>query len=401
MEKIRRNQKLFRKRPKRSPWKIIVFILLCALAVFVGYSVAGPLYHFFAGDLSPSSSSEVLADSSSVSSALPESSDASSQPTPSSSDGMRALCFTAEELASDPQSVIDTVQECGANAVVVEIKSEDGMLSYASTLEAAGTAQAVPTGAPSLKAALSKLKAADISAVAKMSCFKDPIAYRAIPDGIVLYEPNHNIMWLDNTAAAGGKSWLNPYAQSAWEYLASIAKEAVSDGFASVLLSEVQFPDRQSSKTYFGESAAVKTRDAVLSEFVAYMETQVQAAGGEVLLSSPANAATGSEVTVYNASPLTFGANTTVVDLRTDTVTLTDGSSLNLTANPSSAIRELVTELNAAAKADTTLAVWLSCDSSTVLRAQMAALEAAGVKDMVFDAGNGDYTGISVSSVSN
>jgi hypothetical protein len=128
------------------------------------------------------------------------------------------------------------------------------------------------------------------------------------------------------------------------------------------------------------------------------METQVQAAGGEVLLSSPANAATGSEVTVYNASPLTFGANTTVVDLRTDTVTLTDGSSLNLTANPSSAIRELITELNAAAKADTTLAVWLSCDSSTVLRAQMAALEAAGVKDIVFDAGNGDYTGISVSN---
>ena len=397
MEKIRRNQKLFRKHPKRSPLKIILFILLCALAVFIGYSAAGPLYHFFTGDLQTSSSSEVSSEAS-LSSSLPESSESSSEPeqTPSSSaDGIRALCFTADELASDTQSVIDMVQDSGANAVLVEIKSEDGLLTYASTLETAQTAGAVPTDAPDLKTALSKLKAENISAIAKMSCFKDPLAHNAVKDGIVLYAPNHNIMWLDNTAAAGGKSWLNPYAQSAWQYLSSIAKEAVSDGFSSIMLSEVQFPNRQSSKAYFGEEADTKSRETILTEFVAYMETQVEAAGGDVILSVPAKAATGSDVTVFGENPLTFQASTVAIDLREDSVTLSDGSTVSLSENPASALNELMTEFAATAGSGTTLAPWLSCDSSS-LQIQISALEARGIENMIFYSEDSDYRGISV-----
>lgn len=396
MEKIRRNQKLFRKHPKRSPLKIVLFILLCALAIFVGYSVAGPLYNFFTGSLSAPSSSEPLPDSS-ITDSVSQPSDTSSEPEQTApSGGIRALCFSAEQLASDPQSVIDTVKQCGANAVLIEIKTNDGMLTYASALEAVKTAEAVPADAPSLRAALAKLKAESISAIARMSCFQDPVACRAVPDGVVLYAPNKDIMWLDNSASAGGKSWLNPYAQSAWQYLAAIAKEAVSDGFTSVLLSEVQFPNRQSSKAYFGEEAASKTREAVLSEFTAYMETQIEAAGGNVILSAPADAAAGGDVTVYGASPLTFGAKTAAIDLRVDRVTFADESTVDLEESPSSALTSVMTKLDALKTGDTSLMVWLQSGPGPALQAQIDALESAGVKDMIFYSEDGRYSGISI-----
>ena len=50
--------------------------------------------------------------------------------------------------------------------------------------------------------------------------------------------------WLDNSAAMGGKAWLNPVNEYAQSYISDLAAEAVGKGVKQVILDCVQFPSR-------------------------------------------------------------------------------------------------------------------------------------------------------------
>ena len=258
MDKIRRRRTMYRK--KRHPFRWILLILACIVLVFVGYSVAGPVMNFFRNITSsePSSSiadisseAPVSSENSSLSQPSASSSSASSQSAGAQVSGTKAVWLPVDTLTGDGlESFIALAKKTGVNAVVVDIKLEDGTLTYASNLEAPKTAGAVADDAPDLVAALTDLKDAGIKPIARMSCFKDSIAKLAIRAGAIQYKPNPQLTWLDASKANGGKSWLNPYSDVAAQYLIDIASEAVDMGFEQVMLESVQFPDKGGSTAY-------------------------------------------------------------------------------------------------------------------------------------------------------
>ncbi len=407
MDKIRRRRTMYRK--KRHPFRWILLILVCIVLVFVGYSVAGPVMNFFKNITSPdpSSSASDVSSQAPVSSESPASSQppasssaASSQPSGTQVSGTKAVWLPVDTLTgNDLDSFIALAKKAGVNAVVVDIKLEDGTLTYASNLEAPKTAGAVADDAPDLVAALTDLKDAGIKPIGRMFCFKDPIAKFAIRAGAIQYKPNPQLTWLDASKANGGKSWLNPYSDVAAQYLIDIASEAVDMGFEQIMLEAIQFPDKGGSTAYYGKGSESISRDQALSTFVTKMQDALQAKGAEAILSCPGDVAAGEASSIYgDENPLTFGAQTAAINCMPGELGKDITISGETFEDPSAQVSEVVEAVADAAGANagssTTLWGWVQAYDMTASQVedQVEALTSSGIDSVIYYNPDGSYS---------
>ncbi|MDR2752756.1 MAG: putative glycoside hydrolase [Oscillospiraceae bacterium] len=164
-------------------------------------------------------------------------------------------------------------------AAVVLFKDSGGYLSYGSGLMQATTLQASQKRRWRTFYTLRNLKRdAGQRIVGVIHCFDDPLAAGQIPEAAVMQRSTDDVPWRD----ARGKRWLNPYAETAREYLLALVREAVSQGAQDILLCGVQFPaDDLTAAVFPGEQPAqdpAPQRNAALRDFVAQAK---EALGGE------------------------------------------------------------------------------------------------------------------------
>ncbi len=393
MEKVKR-RKSFRR--KRSPWKIILLILGCVVLVVGGFFAASMIDNYINYKNSQPS------DASSSSPSSQPTSDPASQPggdvsSPASNPGQttlkgtRAVTVPAQSLSSRVTELLALAKDGKINAVVVDIKTEDGTLQYATKLEAATKAGAIKTGAPDLSSALKQLEEGGVKTIARMSCFKDPKAAMKISGAAVMYRPNPSLIWLDS--AKNGKAWLNPYADAAKTYLIDIAAEAADMGFAEILLANVQFPDNNSSAGYYGSAASGVSQSQALTEFVTQMRGAMERKDVEVRLQSGALAAAGGTNTIYGGvNPVTLGGENMVVDLRVGTLgknlAIGDNPIADPAADPVTTVENLAEAMKDAGVQPTCI---LDADSAD-LSGQIAVLSTIGFEDFILYRESGSYT---------
>lgn len=409
MQKIKRNKRMFRK--KRNYLKPIIYTVACALLIFVGYSVAGPIVDLFSGKIPPAaspSSSAISSDSSNDIGSSSSSSQGSSADS-ISNDKLNAVWIPVDEFAAgEIDQVIRQVKDSGANTIVVELKDDGGSVRYASGNAQLTAANAIAGNAyDGFEADIKKLNDAGIKTIASMHCFKDPKAHTANSKMAVLYAPDPSYIWLDNAPTAGGKSWLNPYSSDARDYLISIAKEIKGLGFDMILLESVQFPNNNSSKASFGADANAQSRSEILTQFIKEMNTAVEAQGGQIILSVPAFAAVGEENTIFGGNPLDFGAKYVAVNLRVSDIPgnlkLSDEKTLT---NPMADVYDTILQIGTSCKekiASTnkvTLIPWIQAEdlSSTDFAAQLGALESLGIDSKIYFNAKGDYADLTGSN---
>ncbi len=393
MEKIKR-RKSFRR--KRSPWKIILLIFGCIVLVVGGFFAAKMIDNYLNYKNSQSSESSSSAPSSeppSGSASLPGegASSAASAPGQDVLSGTRAVTVPAESLNSRLSELLTLAQDGKINAVVVEIKTEDGTLQYATALEAATRAGAVKTGAPDLSGAIGQLNDKGVKTIAQMSCFRDPKAAMKLSGAAVMYRPNPSLIWLDSTT--NGKAWLNPYADAAKNYLIDIAGEAADMGFSEILLANVQFPDNNSSASYYGAASSSVSQSQALMNFVTQMRDAMEAKDVTVRVLSDGLAAAGGENTIYGSvNPVTWSGADMVVDLRISqlgrNLVVGEETIADPSADPAAAIEALAAGMNAAGVEPTCI---LDADSDD-LSGQIAALTDAGFSDFILSRESGSYT---------
>lgn len=133
--------------------------------------------------------------------------------------------------------------------------------------------------------------------VAQLEAFRDPLAARADRSMAIRYRSPDSgatdYLWLDAASTeAGGKPWLNPYADTAVRYVAALLEETRQMGFAHAALEGVQFPSQVSSKQEFGVTGARPRAEQLAADIAAW---QAQFEGSlTIWLSYPLSSCTGS-----------------------------------------------------------------------------------------------------------
>ncbi|SFR79897.1 putative glycoside hydrolase [Anaeromicropila populeti] len=162
--------------------------------------------------------------------------------------------------------LIELVDTTELNAMVIDVKNDNGEITYKMNLEQAKEMEATVRYIPDMKELVKRLKKKNIYLIARVVAFKDPIFAKKNPS-LALQDKNGTLFQDRN-----GLEWINPYKKKAWEYLADVAKNAAELGFDEIQFDYIRFPTEKGiNQVIFGEEAEGKTKREVITEFANYM----------------------------------------------------------------------------------------------------------------------------------
>lgn len=190
---------------------------------------------------------------------------------------VKGIYMTANTVAGNTRfnKLIDLIENTELNAVVIDVKNDEGYITYSSTIE-----DVKFTGAndriiiKDIDTVLKNLKQKNIYTIARIVSFKDKKAGNIFPN--LAIKNTSGGIWRDR----GGMTWLNPYNKESWEYIISIAEEAAIKGFDEIQFDYVRFPtDGNLKAIYYGKQADNKSKVQAISEFLAYARERLDKKG--------------------------------------------------------------------------------------------------------------------------
>lgn len=315
-----------RKRKKRAR-NTIIFIIVVLLLVFLGYSISEPLVNLLNGKKTqrPGDSSSNISSVQNVSSAITE-----EEKKPQIPSSQLNLAYLPLEIARDSARLtpyLENLKNLGYNSVVLELKDESGNIYYNSANELAISVQAINAGAISnIAETVNIIKAAGLTPVANINAFKDVMATKNA-DAKIKYSKQEGWSWFD---AANGKPWLNPYSETAQNYIIALASELAGLGFSDVMVSSVMFPNVTSfASADFGPLEATISHGDILSQFTAKLKTALNDKQARFILEYDGAQAKNNANVIYGTlNPINFSA-----DMYAPSFTLSSDSGAELSLN--------------------------------------------------------------------
>lgn len=184
------------------------------------------------------------------------------------------LSVKAEE-ATRFERIIGIAVATEINAVVINVKDDDGYVTYESSVDIVERMnEGVPVQIKDVKTMLRVLKEYGVYTIGRIVTFKDK--------NFAVENPEHAIQlkeggtWLDPNS--GNIPWVNPFDKYVWEYNITIAKEAALLGFDEIQFDYVRFPDGAKSYNPITEFPGRQGRDKdeAIAEFLSFASEELK-----------------------------------------------------------------------------------------------------------------------------
>lgn len=163
------------------------------------------------------------------------------------------------------QDLLALVDETELNAMVIDVKNDEGKVTWKMDLECAQSIGACTPYIPDIEKFMKDIKTHQVYTIARIVCFKDPY----LAEG----RPELALKKADGTAVtdANGMAWVNPYKEDVWEYLADVAEKAAEAGFDEVQFDYVRFPiGSDADAADYGVDMDANTKQQAVSGFLNY-----------------------------------------------------------------------------------------------------------------------------------
>lgn len=166
-------------------------------------------------------------------------------------------------------NAMELLETTEANTLVIDVKSEQGMMSYKTNVEEASAMNAhYKRTIKDIDSYMKQLKEKNVYTIARIVCFKDELSATNHPERAV--RRADGTVWRN----AAKMAWVDPFNPAAQDYIISIAVDAAQKGFDEINFDYVRFPakadllfsqennqeNRLKAINYFIEKAALKLR---------------------------------------------------------------------------------------------------------------------------------------------
>jgi hypothetical protein len=167
--------------------------------------------------------------------------------------------------------LIELINTTELNAVVIDVKDDEGLMTYSSELpEVEFTGANKRVRIKDIDVVMKVLRENNIYTIARIVTFKDRMAGDKYANLAV--KNTSGGIWRDRH----GMSWLNPYNYETWDYLINIAEEAASKGFDEIQFDYVRFPTDGNVKIIdYGSSAEGKSKAQAIADFLSYARSRL------------------------------------------------------------------------------------------------------------------------------
>jgi LysM repeat protein len=162
--------------------------------------------------------------------------------------------------------VSDLLTRTEINALVIDVKGDNGLISYPTRVPLAHEIGAARPTARDFDELMDFFKANNVYTIARIVTFKDHLFACAHPGWAVQREGGG--LWHDQ----GERAWANPFVWATWEYNADLAEEAAHRGFDEIQFDFVRFPvPSQEGAPLFPQSSSRVSPVEAVTDFLSYV----------------------------------------------------------------------------------------------------------------------------------
>ena len=167
--------------------------------------------------------------------------------------------------SSGMDSLITLVDETELNAMVIDVKNDDGNITWKPESGSAAEIGACINYISDMQGLMVKLKEHHIYTIARIVCFKDPYLAAARPE-LALKKPDGTLV-----TDANGLAFVNPYREETWDYLVETALTASEMGFDEIQFDYVRFPiGADADAADYGVDLQTDTKEEAITGFLSY-----------------------------------------------------------------------------------------------------------------------------------
>ena len=180
---------------------------------------------------------------------------------------VKGLYVTSKAAATKSirDNLIEIADNTEINAMVIDVKDDNGKITYSMDSPMAKNINAVTNAVPDMEGLVKELQGKGIYVIARIVAFKDP--YLAEQRHDLAIKNMNGTLYRDNN----GECWVNPYNTEVWDYLVEVASKAAASGFDEIQFDYIRFSTGKGmDKVDFGEAAETKTKEDVILEFTKY-----------------------------------------------------------------------------------------------------------------------------------
>ncbi len=191
---------------------------------------------------------------------------------------VRGIYVTGPKAGSaSMEDLIALLDETELNTMVIDVKNDEGNITYQMELPAASDMGACVRYIPDMEELMRTLKEHDIYTIARIVCFKDPYLAEGRPD-LALRNPDGTLF-----TDSYGLAWVNPYKEGVWEYLTQVAEAAVDTGFDEIQYDYVRFPiGSEADAADYGVDMASYPKEQAIAGFLEYAARRIHEKGALV-----------------------------------------------------------------------------------------------------------------------
>lgn len=161
--------------------------------------------------------------------------------------------------------LIDLVDNTELNAMVIDVKNDNGEITYTMNQETVQAIGAAVPYIPDMPGLIARLKEKNIYLIARIAAFRDPILAERMPE-YGIHNPDGSLFY-----DGDGLAWVNPYNRGVWDYLIAVSKEAAALGFDEIQFDYIRFStDPALAEADFGPEAEGISRTEIITDFVRY-----------------------------------------------------------------------------------------------------------------------------------
>lgn len=170
--------------------------------------------------------------------------------------------------------LIDLVDQTELNAMVIDIKNDEGKVTYKMQSEQVLEIDAGVRYIADIDELVAKCKEKDIYLIARIVAFRDPYLAERKPEWAV--HTKNGEIFRDKS----GLAWVNPYCREVWDYLVEIASQAAQVGFDEVQFDYIRFStDILEGDVDYGPEAENIDKIEIITEFTEYLYEQLAPQG--------------------------------------------------------------------------------------------------------------------------
>ena len=168
--------------------------------------------------------------------------------------------------SSGMASLITLVEETELNAMVIDVKNDNGKITYKMDSPLVNEMGSASNLIGDLPALIEECHSKDIYLIARIVTFCDDYATEKHPEWAV--KTKDGSVYQDNRDLG----WLNPYQRDCWAYILEIAQQAALAGFDEVQFDYIRLTtDKKMKDLDYGEESETVTSQEIISEFVGYL----------------------------------------------------------------------------------------------------------------------------------